>query len=263
MTPLSDPVAEATRILEAAEAKEVAIRLFGGVSFFFRCPSAKHLGLQRTYADIDFMGHVKQAKAIKELFIGLGYVGRDRFNAMQEQRLIFNDMGNGRRIDIFLDVFEMCHKFNLKDRIEIDKNTLPIADLLMTKLQIVEMGDKDVKDILSLLADYEVGNTDGNAINGPYIAKLCGDDWGKYKTFITNLDKLLLAIPEKEFEGGRGDVVRTRVEQLRKEIEDSPKSLRWKLRASVGEKVRWYELPEADKGMVDSRLVSSNTVRSG
>jgi hypothetical protein len=259
MPPLADPIAEAERILEAAEAKKVVLRLFGGVSFYFRCPSAKHRSLQRNYVDLDFMGHVKQAKTIKQLFIDLGYVGRDRFNAMQEQRLIFNDIENKRRIDIFLDVFEMCHKLNLKKRLEDDNKTIPIADMLATKLQIVELGEKDIKDILCLMADYEVGSTDANAINGAYLAKLCGDDWGIYKTFTTTLDKVIKEASERTLEDGHSETVRKRAELLRRQIEESPKSFRWRMRAIVGEKVRWYELPEADKEMVDSRNVSSDT----
>ena len=255
MPPLADLVSEANRINEAAESKNITLKLFGGVSFFMRCPSAKHRSLQRSYVDIDFMGYSKQSKDIKRLFPELGYVGRDRFNAMMgHQRLVFNDVENGRRVDIFLDVFEMCHKLNLKDRIKIDSRTIPLADMLATKLQIVEINEKDIKDILSVLVDFGVADTDEGAINGPYLAKLCSDDWGLYKTFTMNLDRILEGLPERELEPGEKEAVKARAERLRQAIENVPKSFGWKMRARIGERAVWYELPEADKEVVDSRL---------
>jgi hypothetical protein len=200
------------------------------------------------------MGHAKQSKEIKGLFVELGYVPRDRFNAMQGyRRLIFNDIEHQRRIDIFLDVFEMCHKFNFKDRLDLDGQTIPISDLLATKLQIVEINEKDMKDILSIFVDYDI-TQDSSGIEGSYLAKLTGDDWGIYKTFTMNLDKILAAMGGMGLEEGQKEKVTARVGRLRKTIEDAPKSFKWKMRARVGEKVQWYELPEADREVVDSRV---------
>jgi len=255
LPPLADPISEANRIKEVAGSKSITLRLFGGVSFFLRCPSASHRNLERNYVDIDFMGYSKQSRDIKKLFPELGYVGRDRFNAMMgHQRLVFNDVVNGRRIDIFLDVFEMCHKLNLKDRIKIDSHTIPLADMLATKLQIIEINEKDIKDILSILIDYGVSDTDQGAINRAYIAKLCGEDWGLYKTFTLNLDRLIAMLPEKDLEQNQRDLVKARVEALKLAIEKAPKSFKWKMRAQIGEKAIWYELPEQDKEVVDSRI---------
>ncbi len=260
MSILESPTDEAKRIIEAAQQRKITLRLFGGVSFFFRCPSAKHRSLQRNYVDVDFMGHAKQSKEIKQLFVELGYVPRDRFNAMQGyRRLIFNDVGHQRRVDIFLDVFEMCHKFNFKDRLEIDQYTISLADMLATKLQIVEINQKDLKDIVSMFSDHDVSNGDvPEAVNGAYLAKLCGGEWGLYKTLTMNLDKVLKVVNEFELSDPEKALVTERVNKLRKMIEDAPKSMGWKMRARVGERVQWYELPEADKEVVDSRVSTEN-----
>jgi len=260
MPPLASPVEEAARVIEAAEANGVVLRLFGGVSFWFRCPSAKSPGLQRKYVDVDFMGHSKQSKEIKQLFSSLDYVPRDKFNAMQGyRRLIFNDMANQRRVDVFLDVFEMCHSFNFKDRLEVDTKTIPLADMLVTKIQIIDVNEKDLKDAVCLFADYDVGAGDAGMINGAYIANLCAADWGVYKTFTMNLDRLLAKLGDLSLDDNVKAAVGTRVKKLRTMIEDKPKDFRWKMRARVGEKVKWYELPEADKEVVDSRMVSDST----
>ena len=256
MSILESPTDEAKRIIEVAQQKKIILRLFGGVSFYFRCPSATHRSLARNYVDIDFVGRAKQSKEIKQLFVELGYVPRDRFNAMQGyRRLIFNDIEHQRRVDIFLDVFEMCHKFNFKDRLEIDQYTISLADMLATKLQIVEINQKDLKDVVSMFMDHDVSSDDTpETINGGYLAKLCADDWGIYKTFVTNLDRILGMMNDFALEDTEKTVVADRVTRLKKMIEDAPKSFKWKMRARVGEKVQWYELPEADKEVVDSRI---------
>lgn len=175
---------------------------------------------------------------------------------MGDRRLIFNDMANQRRVDIFLDLFEMCHKFNFKDRLEIEKYTISLADMLATKLQIVELNEKDIKDILSLLTDYDVGDIDSGTINGSYLAKICSDNWGIYKTFTLNLDKIHSTLPQWDLDPGQNKLVITRIERLKRAIETEPKSLKWRMRAKVGERAVWYELPVADKEVVDARISS-------
>jgi len=252
-------VEEAARVIDAAQANGVVLRLFGGVSFWFRCPTAKRPPLQRKYVDVDFMGHAKQSKEIKQLFASLDYVPRDKFNAMQGyRRLIFNDMANQRRVDVFLDVFEMCHSFNFRDRLEVDAKTIPLADMLVTKIQIIDVNEKDLKDAVCLFADYDVGDSDKEMINGAYIANLCASDWGIYKTFTANLDKLLAKLGDLSLDDEVKASVRGRVNKLKTMIEDKPKDFRWKMRARVGERVKWYELPEADKEVVDSRMASDD-----
>ena len=259
MPPLQSPVEEAARVIDAAQANGVVLRLFGGVSFWFRCPTAKRPPLQRKYVDVDFMGHAKQSKEIKQLFASLDYVPRDKFNAMQGyRRLIFNDMANQRRVDVFLDVFEMCHSFNFRDRLEVDAKTIPLADMLVTKIQIIDVNEKDLKDAVCLFADYDVGDSDKEMINGAYIANLCASDWGICKTFTANLDKLLAKLGDLSLDDEVKASVRGRVNKLKTMIEDKPKDFRWKMRARVGERVKWYELPEADKEVVDSRMASDD-----
>jgi hypothetical protein len=224
------------------------------MAIYNRCSSAKRPPLERTYVDIDVMGYSKQSKGITKLFLDLGYSPRSKFNAMYgDRRLVFNDTDHQRRVDIFLDVFEMCHKFDLKDRLKLDGNTIPPADLLITKLQIVEINDKDLKDLTSILLDHEVADTDGEKINGAYIAKLCANDWGIYKTLTTNLDKLSSLLPGFQLGESEG-VVNSRIQSLKRKIEDEPKTFRWKMRARVGERAVWYNLPEADKEVVDSKM---------
>src|SRR3989449_2403729 len=242
---------EARRILQASSEKKVVLRLIGGVAIAMRCPSASREGLRRGYVDMDLVGHEKQSKAIKNFFAQMEYQPRERFNAMMgRKRLIFNDLVNQRRVDIFLDVFEMSHRFDFAERIELEALTLPLADLLVTKLQIVQINDKDLRDMATLIMDHDVGSADGETINASYMARLCSNDWGVYKTFTSNLSKLEAYLDGYGLSSSEIDRVRARIRRLADLIEKEPKSLAWRLRARVGERKTWYELPEPDRAVV-------------
>jgi hypothetical protein len=252
-SPREDSIEEATRVLKQAESKGVVLRLLGGVAFYLHCPSARRANLARSYGDLDFIGHARQSAEIKALFAELGYLQRERFNALHGgRRLGFTASGRQRRVDVFLDVFEMCHRFDLKGRLEIDGQTVSLADLLVTKLQIVQTNEKDVGDVICLLIDHEVGDQDvGDVINGAYVARLCGEDWGVYKTFTMKLAMLAVVAERWKMEEPEREVVIRRIGRLTEAIESARKSLAWKMRAAIGERVRWYELPEEDTGLVE------------
>ncbi len=252
--PLEDPLDEAKRILDEARARDVVLRLIGGVAVYLRCPSARRPTLARRYVDIDLVGLSKQSRVLRKLFEEMGYTPRGKFNAMYgDRRLIFNDAEHERRVDVFLDVFEMCHTLDLKSRLHVDGWTMPAADLLATKLQIVEINQKDYQDLVAILLDHEVGSSDREMINGDYLAKVCGGDWGIYKTIMMNLDRLATVVPDFQL-GEVAGVVDSRIRSLREKIEAEPKSFRWKMRARIGERAPWYQLPEADKVVIDSRM---------
>ena len=262
MSQHQDPVEEAKRIIDLAQNRNIQLKLLGGVAFYFRCPSARSDKLRRKYVDLDFICRKDHAAKLNSLFTELDYVPREVFNALQgDRRLIYNDLRNSRRVDIFLDIFEMCHKFNFKERLNVDDSfyTIPLADLLLTKLQIVEFNHKDLNDMACMIIDHDVSESeDGDFINGGYIAEICSGQWGIYKTVITNLSNLDSHISSLELDESTKTIASSRIDCIRKLIESAPKSMKWKLRASVGEKVKWYELPEMDKEVVDSRPFSTN-----
>jgi hypothetical protein len=220
------------------------------------CESATHRSLTRGYADIDFVGRSKQSRAIRTLFKNLGYEPREAFNRLHgDTRLIFNDLEHQRRIDIFLDTFEMCHIIDLKDRLQIDPLTIPLADLLLTKLQVVEINERDVRDTFCLFMDHNLGETDANeTINGRYIAKLLANDWGFHRTVRLNLEKLKQFLNGYQLDATEKSTILSKIDGLMTRIDADPKSMRWKMRAKVGDKVKWYDEPDQDKKVVDSRF---------
>lgn len=236
---------EAERILHFAKESKIVLRLLGGVGVWFVAPSASKVGYARSYNDIDFVGLRKESQKIERLFVELGYKPREMFNKLNgDARLMFTDEKSGRRIDIFLDKFVMCHKLDLKDRLHLSERSLPPADLLLTKLQIIEINKKDILDVVALLVDVPISDKHSE-IQKERIVSFTSSDWGIYKTISQNLDKAELLLPELGLPENEMQQIREKLSQLRKMIEGSPKSLAWKMRAKVGEKVKWYDLPES------------------
>lgn len=241
LDPQTDITQEAARILDAAEAENVPIRLLGGLAIYERCPGIQEdARLQRAYGDMDFAILSSGSTKTKALFQQLGYVGNKAFNALHGyQRLMFYDEQHERKIDIFVDRMQMCHILDFRTRLTIDKRTLPLADLLMTKLQVIEINEKDITDTIALFHDHTLSEDD-QGIRAPYIAGLTAQDWGLYKTLTLNLQKILAYVDEHDF----ALHVHERIEILLSKIEQQPKAMKWKARAMVGERVRWYETPE-------------------
>jgi hypothetical protein len=242
----TDVLKEAERIISTAQGQKITLRLLGGTAIGIRCASAKHRAVARTYPDIDLVGFKKQSRTIRKFFTTIGYEENGMFNALRgSTRLMFFDMSNKRRIDIFLDHFDMCHKFDLRDRLTIDPITLSLADLLATKLQVVKTNEKDIKDMVAILLDHDVVTSDEpDKVNGLRIAKLCAEDWGIYKTFTSVLGKISIVLEQLPLTPDEKKLVKERLDRILKLIEDEPKSMKWNMRARVGEKMIWYKMPE-------------------
>jgi hypothetical protein len=242
----TDVLKEADRLISTAQSQKITLRLLGGTAFGLRCPSAKHRAVARTYPDIDLVGLKKQSRDIRKFFTSSGYEDNKMFNALRgSTRLMFFDMPNKRRIDIFLDYFDMCHKIELKDRLTIDPKTLSLADLLATKLQVVKTNEKDIKDMVALLLDHDVVTSDEpEKVNGMRLAEMCAEDWGIWKTFTGVLGKMLVVLDQLELTPDERKLVKDRIDRISKMIDDQPKSMKWKMRARVGEKSVWYKLPD-------------------
>src|ERR1700674_4013777 len=169
--PISEITEEAVRILEAAKADDVSIRLLGGLAIYLQSSSAKtHEQLKRSYKDLDFVVLSKFTSKTKALFAKLGYSANKNYNALHgHQRLLFWDEQHGRQVDIFVDRMQMCHNIDFRSRLHIDERTLSLADLMLTKLQIVELNEKDMLDTMALFIDFDVEDSE-KGINATYIS---------------------------------------------------------------------------------------------
>lgn len=242
-TPLASVEAEAERILQVAEAQGVRVRLIGGLAVFLRCPSARIPALRRHYADLDLVGRSAEATAVRQLLEQLGYQADRRFNSLYgHKRLLFWDQANRRQVDVFLDRLEMCHNIDLRARLEVNRQTLTLADLLISKLQIVQINEKDMRDLIALLLDHPLAENDEAGINAGYIARLAASDWGLFRTMQLSMEKVRGYAEILEVSGPHR--VGTQIDGLAGRIDREPKTIGWRLRAKVGDRVRWYELPD-------------------
>jgi hypothetical protein len=244
-----DIVAEAKRLLELANAEGVPLRVLGGVAIHLRAPRPLPQALTRTYADVDFVTAKGRSGAVQSLLRAAGYEPHVAFNALHgTERLLFFDNGNERQVDVFVGGFSMSHRVPVAERLELEPETLPLAELLVTKLQIAELNEKDVRDALALFHGHPVDERDGDAINAARVAELCSRDWGLWRTLTGNLTAARDHLARYELPDEEKDRLRAAIDALLERIEREPKSRAWKLRARIGERKRWYTLPEEVAG---------------
>jgi hypothetical protein len=245
VTPLAYIVAEADRVLASARSAGVPLRLLGGLAIASQVGGAMAPALRRDYEDIDLATPRGKARDVAALLTGLGYQADEEFNALQAgRRLLFYDVGNARKVDVFCGSFEMCHAIPIADRLDADARTIPLAELLLTKLQVVELNEKDRRDLIALLLYAPIGHGDDGEINADVIAELLANDWGLWRTTRMNLDRIREGIVAYELNDDERDRVCLQCDALWESIEARPKSRSWRLRDRVGDRKRWYEVPE-------------------
>jgi len=235
-------LAAAEEVIAAAAAADITLRLLGGVAVFHLAPSARESPLARTYHDFDVVVPSRQGGPARRVFRASGYTEDAHFNALHgAQRMIFAAPA-GFVVDVLVGTFQMCHRLELGRDLPGHGLTIHPADLLLTKLQIVQIEDKDLRDATALLLDLP---TDGSAAGldvGRFVAPLA-NDWGFFHTVERNLPRVEQYAGDR-LGAGEAQAVAASASRLREAMEAAPKSLRWKMRARVGEKVTWYELPE-------------------
>jgi hypothetical protein len=237
--------AEARRLLDAVARRGVRARLIGGMAVQLLAGDRLHPAYRREIRDLDFVLPRRDGRAMEALLADAGYAPEAQFNALNgHRRLRYGDARTGGEIDVFVGEFAMCHRIPVSERIDADPTTVPLAELLLTKLQIVELNARDATDAVALLHHHAVADHDDDALNAPRVAELCAGDLGLWRTVTANLERVAAATDDLALDAAQRDRVRARIAELHVRIEAEPKSRGWRLRARVGERKRWYELPE-------------------
>jgi hypothetical protein len=240
---------EVRRIVQSAKAQGLILRLLGSLAFQMHCP--RHGSLQakmgRAYTDIDFASYGQQAKGIRELLARLGYVeDREVFVVSEGGRAIFENpkthMQTHMHVDVFYGKLDFSHVIPWDGRLEADEPTIPLAEMLLEKMQIVQINEKDVIDTIMLLLEHPLGDGDAETIHMGRVAGLCASDWGLWRTVTMNLGKVgLLVQGYPQLDGEAKAHVGRQVEQALARIDAEPKPIAWRLRARVGDRVKWYK----------------------
>ncbi|HEX8992727.1 MAG TPA: hypothetical protein VF784_13695 [Anaerolineales bacterium] len=236
---------ELKRILKASEDAGVLLRVIGSLAFQMHCPKYGYLqqAMGRAYTDIDFAGYGKQTKAIQELMAKLGYVdNQEVFIVSGGSRSIFDRAEIGLHIDIFWEKLDFCHIIRWTGRLEVDSPSIPLAELLLEKMQIVQINEKDVIDTIMLLLEHPLGDGDKEIINIKRVAELCAAEWGLWRTVTMNLGKVRqLAQSYEQLTGEQKATIDSQVQKALARIEAEPKPMAWRLRSRVGDRVKWYK----------------------
>jgi hypothetical protein len=239
-------LSEARRLIDQAGDRGIVLRLLGGLAIQVLTPELPPR--TRDGQDLDFASVRSSRKPLSEMLAEDGYVGDRNFNALYgDKQLYFTHGESGLAIDVMIDRLHMCHTVEFAERATVMPYTLSATDLLLSKLQIVELNAKDLDDCVRLLVTFPLGDSDDpDILDLRVIRDLVGDDWGWWKTVSLNLDRIEAALADGSVpvpEGGRLDPAAA-VQALSETLERAPKSRRWKLRDRIGERKRWYEIPE-------------------
>jgi hypothetical protein len=239
-------VSEGRRICELAAAQGIAVRLLGGTAIWLRSPKEVRALLTRDFADLDLVTARKDARPLRELLEQQGYVPDKMFNATQgTRRLYFTAADGSFHVDIFVDSFVMSHTLDLAARLDTEPVVLPAAELLLTKLQIAELNQKDAADTVMLLLGHELGDSDSTVrLNATHVVAVCAQNWGLYTTVTDNLGKIDELLPSIVTEPTTQAIAHDRIRELLQLLDAAPKSRGWKRRARIGRRIRWYETPD-------------------
>ncbi len=240
-------VDEALRLVRQAEACGIQLRILGSVAYRLQCPNHLHLfdDMGRALTDVDFAAAKKQNRKIREFLVGEGYEADNGvYVASEGARHIYLHPETGLNVDVFADELYFCHRISFVGRLGIDSMTISTTDLLLEKMQIVEINLKDFKDTLVLLLEHPLGSpAEGNKhIDLRYICDRMSRDWGFHHTFTTNLRRVPDYISEfPAITDEEGETIRARVSHLLDAIEAAPKSIKWQVRAKIGTRKLWYQ----------------------
>lgn len=244
-TDLGKLVAVAREVVNEAEQAGVMARLIGGVAVVLHSTDDLAPALRRKPEDIDVVVHKSGKAKLDGLFGRASFAPDRRFNALNgADRRIYHSQG-GVKVDVFVGAFRMCHIIPMDEkRLALDRPTAPLAELLLTKAQVVRLTRKDIIDLIALISDHDVGDHDDGVINMAWIAELCGRDWGLWRTVSDTLRQLMALTDDFELDGHTRTRVGDRVRRMLSALDGAPKSQKWKMRSRIGERMAWYELPE-------------------
>lgn len=243
---------KATEIVQSGQQQGIILRIMGAVAFRIHTPTLAdlHKRLNRLnstgtdFTDLDLMTYGKHNQKLESFFSSLGYPADENAKYqihMWAQRHFYHDASQKFKIDVFFDKLVMSHTIDFKNRLEKDSPTIPLAELLLEKMQIVQINEKDIKDAIILILGHEIADDDNDHINGKYVASLLASDWGLYYTTLTNLNKVKsLSMKYDQLSETEKGIITPRIDNLIKQIDEQPKGSKWKLRARLGTKRKWY-----------------------
>jgi len=248
-------------LVEKAQSEGISLRILGGLAVRLHCLEylnlLQKLGRVTQFADMDVITLAENQKRLEPFFKQNGFNPEPKMRrtpAIWAYRHVYLRPDGKSNVDVFFDKLEMSHTIDLRQRLAVDSPTISLADLLLAKLQIHEINEKDVKDAIVLIRAHEIADSDQESINEKYIAQLMSQDWGFYHTVTTNLRKTTLLLHDYEIDESDKNDVLSKIDRLLSRIESEPKTSLFRLRARIGEKKKWYnEVDETVRDVLEWR----------
>jgi hypothetical protein len=240
-----DPLPEALGLARGATGAGLGLKLLGGLAVRVLCPDFPPR--LRRDQDIDYACLSKERKKVATFLESSGCEPDKRFNSLNGDRQMYFMAPSGRPVDLMVDRLTMCHTLDLRPSFSRMPFTIDAMDVLLSKLQIVELNEKDARDIIHLLAALPLGGSEPVSLDTDRFCRLVGADWGWWRTVTGNLAKLPALMAERPDLVPPGDEIKhpgAQAQRLLELAQETPKSVKWRLRSNVGDRVRWYELPE-------------------
>jgi hypothetical protein len=276
-------MAEARRIIDGGNGRGVVLRLTGGLA-------VRHYAIdldfaERDYSDIDLVGLRREATGIITLFSDLGYqehlhvaqatgltqrqffrpapslASRAHMTKRMRVAPVLTSVPPADHIDVFLDTMRMDHVLDLRDRLDINSYAIDPADLLLSKLQIVKLTEKDAHDVITLCKDVYVDfEPHPGVLDLEHVAATCAIDWGLYIDVMANIDLVLEVLPDYGLRQAERERVRRTLTLAQDMTTEHAKTLRWRLRARIGKRLKWYsEVDEQAGGRTDETAAAVRT----
>jgi hypothetical protein len=232
------------RVVNEGERAGILLRLLGATAIMLHCPNYSYLFQKfgRSLTDLDFATYGKFRGKLEKFFVNLGYRSDRRTSYyFGESRHRYFDDANTRVVDIFFDKLSFCHAVPFDGRLELDSPTITLTDILLEKMQIVRINEKDIRDTIIMLREHQIQDGERESLNAGYVSKLLANDWGFYYTVTTNLNNVRSFLDKYEAltSSDRQDVA-SKINILLRRMEDEPKSMKWRTRAKIGTRKKWY-----------------------
>ncbi len=151
-----DPLPEALGLARAAAEAGLGLKLLGGLAVRVLCPDFPPR--LRRGQDMDFACLAKGRKDVAAWLADQGCVPDRRFNNLNGDRQMYFNAPSGRPVDVMVDRLTMCHTLDFRPSFGRLPFTVDSVDVLLSKLQIVELNEKDARDTFQLLAGLPVGD---------------------------------------------------------------------------------------------------------
>lgn len=237
----------AVELIDDARGVEIELRLVGGLAIWLHCSRARTYVPERWIhpsVDIDLVARARDQYRVEVFLERRGYRLNPAIRSIPGlARTVFQSVDASARGDVSYGTLRFAHDLEIEERLITDYPTLPVAELCLTKLQIADLGMKDIQDLFQLLSDHTVGENDADQINGTVLVKVLVSRWGLAHTAEMALAAVANRAESRTFEHAPQSAceqVVHNVRFIRGLIEVAPKSLRFRIRGVFGERVRWF-----------------------